>query len=383
MTLLQSSASASELPPAVKVDSGSHQLAEAKFCHTWISQSERLNGRGLVVAALGCLREGERAEAAFLMIAGQIRFQVDSITHAPADDINTMKMEKLPELVPPSIERRLVDEVFRDPALKDRLFSLLESWSPVFYEGYYPGWEYISHSGVEKYREWLRDHTEYRVKTIKRYARQIGSDEYQALHSELLELFRRNGGSLSEGSEEERRAQRLLNAMSLIAEDVDPSLVVPGGRDRFNYEPDPNASYKQLHAGWNGPSSVGVVIFDNEKTVKSSWLSRALSEKELRALISEVDFADQILVAFAAGEQVAATGSLYLTDIVYDPLSRSLQVTGKVGAVVRDCPISGMNSYPFAVAVAVKPGGEILDANALPEKVDDGCRSPVDSLPNN
>lgn len=383
MTLLQPNVSVSETLPEAKTDSGDYQLVEAEFCPVWIGQSARLNGRDLAGAALGCLREGKPAEAGFLMIAGQIRLQVDSITHVPVDDSNRMNMEKLSELLPPSREKSLLAEVFGDPVEKDRFVSLLESWKPVFFEGYNPGWEYISHIENEQYRELLLGYKAYRAKTIERYATQLVSDEFQALERELLELVERSGGSLSDGSEEKRQARQLLDAMNKIANGVESSLVAPERSDRFHYEPDLNSNFIQRHQGRNGPVSADVFVFTDEKAVRSSWLARALSEETLDRLISDTDFEDQILVAFAAGEQDVATGSIYVTGIAYDSRSGSLRVTGKVGVVTRGCPVSATLSYPFAVAAAIRPNGKIIDADLSAENVADGCRAPVAGRANN
>ena len=73
--------------------------------------------------------------------------------------------------------------------------------------------------------------------------------------------------------------------------------------------------YKQLIAGFNGPSTPKTTYFFDAASARGSWLSKALSPSELDQVLSMVSFDTQMLVASATGERSTATGSVTIDGI--------------------------------------------------------------------
>jgi hypothetical protein len=65
----------------------------------------------------------------------------------------------------------------------------------------------------------------------------------------------------------------------------------------FEYTPDPDATYKQLFARFNGLQKPSLTIIQNEAAARASWLNSAMSPEEFKNVPSQTSFDSQVLVA--------------------------------------------------------------------------------------
>jgi hypothetical protein len=105
--------------------------------------------------------------------------------------------------------------------------------------------------------------------------------------------------------------------------------------------------YRQIYAGFNGPKDPHTYNYYSAEEVRGSWLAQALGDR-LDQVLSQVDFAQQILIAAAAGARTTANGDLSLSriDVNDSVVTPYLQI----GVNKPGCEQPMNNSYPFVLA---------------------------------
>jgi hypothetical protein len=263
-------------------------------------------------------------------------------------------------------------EIYRDPRLTQKLFDRIEDWIPTLPGVYDPGWHYAKRPSESKYAESIQYQKAYRLAQLRWYASLVRNDQYYSAEKELTEIQRRNPHAIAQGSTAGTRSQELSQAMNRVVASVgQPQLPKPRP---FEYTPDPDATYKQLLAGFNGPQNPSLTIIQNEADARASCLKSVMSPEEFKSVLSQTSFDSQVLVAFAMGERDTASERVYVTDISYNALLDSFSAQGYVGVNEPDCAQPRAKSHPYAVAIAKRPpkpaGGSGYDVGNF----GDGCK---------
>ena len=137
--------------------------------------------------------------------------------------------------------------------------------------------------------------------------------------------------------------------------------------------------------GFNGPTKPRAEYFENADAVQKSWLARSLEASELQALLGDVDFKGQMLVATAIGQRETATGSLAINRVavkgaVMTPAGsvssgqNLLTVYATIGVMSGTCSEARHTSFPFVVSVVDRP--EVLQppVGYFHQNFPDGCK---------
>jgi hypothetical protein len=339
--------------------------------------STTLNGVALIEAAGSCFREDKQLEGTFLLLAGQIRSSADLALLRPVDDADERATGELYGLLYFKAGGAGPDQLYRDSSMTRTLFGQLDEWSPSFFDGYNPGWKYKKSSRTDLYEETLRNSKAGRLAQLRHYVSLINDDVYYAASRELAEIQKRNPTGIVTNTPDGERMKQLYEVMQQASRSIrSPSVPKFEGSQRHLFEPDLDASFKQLIVGFNGPDSPGGEIFERESDARTSWLSEALPNNQLEKVLSQVDFARQILVIFTIGQRETATGTVLIRDIRYDASTQSLSVSGGVGVNERECGYGHAKSYPFAVAVAMRPAQVPKFPGYSLSNFGDGCKPP-------
>jgi hypothetical protein len=335
-------------------------LNKVTGCSRGMEQSTKLNGAALFDAAGGCAVEGMSFEATFLLIAGQIRSMADLSVLRPAGDADEITMGKLYGRIFYRTGGAGPDSIYRDPIQTKQLFDRIEKWVPKLFDGYNPGWRYKAlGKNSPAYAETVSELKAHRVAQLQSYARLISNDDYYKTKQRLDEILRRNRGVTYSGTADARQVDELTKEMARIERTLALPPSKPTPSKPFRFEPDPDANYKHLHTGFNGPARPELVQLRSAKEARESWIAKALGVKELDSLLSQVDFRTQLLITLAIGKRTTATGSLFITNVSFNAIRESLHVAARIGVNEKDCDFPPAVSYPFALVIAKRPGKEI------------------------
>lgn len=354
---------------------------ESITCSRAISESGSWNGWALFQGARACFTEERHFDGNFLLIAGQIRSLTDLFLLLPVGDADEIEAGNLYGLIFYQAGGVGYDQLYRDPALTEKLFDRLGEWKPSFFDGYDPGWRYKQGEKLGAYDEIAAYNSAARVAQLTHYAELIRRDDYFAASQEFAELQQRNPGGFVEGTPDADRADELTGKMHELAQSIampTPKLEPP---DMTRFEADPDANFEQVWTGFNGPESGELLILESEESIRNSWISRALGKRELNVILSEVDFKNQIVVAFAIGERSTATGTMYINKVSYNAILESLFVGARVGVNEAGCKFLPAKSYPFALAVAERPPQVPASRGNGVSNFPDGCKQPKSGTP--
>lgn len=351
-------------------------------CSTAVERSERLNGPQLFQATMACFKDGNSSDGTFLLIAGQIRSTTDMSLLTAVGDIDEIAQGELYGAIFYRLGGAGDESLLRDSQRSALLFARLESWKPLFYEGYKPGWNYKSSSKTALYDQVALQQMRARLDQLKSYAVLISNDEYYAARQEMSEIQKRNPGGVVAGSADYERMSELSTVTSRIADQLEqrttpesePAILDP-------FEPDPDADFVQLYVGSNGAESPEEETFVSEEEVRKSWLTLALKPEELEGVLSQVDFGKQVLVALSIGKRQNATGTVHIARVSYNAILESWSVDGLVGVNIAKCDQPWSTSYPFALAAAARPPKEPRSRGYGSSNFPDGCKPPMMGKP--
>jgi hypothetical protein len=348
-------------------------------CSNSLDGATLLNANRLFDAAATCGADKRPFETTLLMIEGQIRAMADIELLAPKTDQDHMLAANLYGKLFYVTGGAGYRELYRDPTKTTELFRRIDLWMPALPADYDPGWQYKKRPTQASYDDSIKYQKSYRVAQLRWYAALVRNDQYYAAEIELAEIQRRNPKGIVTGSSDGARAQELSRLMSSITAGI-PQADLPKPRP-FVFIPDPDADFKQVFVGFNGPERGGVTVLRSESDAAASWLASAVSPDELKKLLAEVRFDSQILVTFAVGERDSATGPVFVTAVSYNAMIDSFTVAGRVGVNEEYCRIERSKSYPFAVVIAKRPpqipGGSGYDVGNF----GDGCKQPKAGVP--
>ena len=358
----------------VLVAPGAPAAEEPLRCSDFLAQSGELNAQALFRGAEPCMAEKRSFDATLLQIEGQIRAIVDLASLTPKTDEDKMLGAKLYGQIFYATGGAGDREIYRDRELTQKLFDQIEAWTPILGADYDPGWQYRRSPGLSEYNKSIKYQKSVRLAQLHWYASLERNDDYYSAEGELGEIQKRNSRGIVKGTGDYERVQQLLAAMRRVSDKAGKPDLPP--EPPFSFVPDPDADFKQLYVGFDGPEHPGVTVFDNRRDATGSWLSSAMEPTELASVLARVNFDSQILVALAVGERISATGRVFVTEASYDSLLHSLMVNGAVGVNADDCKIGHVRSFPFAVVVAKRPPVIPKSSGYGLSNFGDGCKPP-------
>lgn len=353
---------------------------EPQSCAEAIESAESSNGFALFLGAASCFEDDRNEDGTFLLLAGQERSVADMSVLEPSGDEAMMAAAELYGFIFYQAGGLGPTALYREEGFSDELVARLRDWQPQLSDDYDPGWQVRSNPRVEIYQTVISEEKEQRITTIERQATLLSNDEYYAATVEFEEIQARNG-ALEVGTADYNRAQELMALMAEISAELPPQ---PEFRSsiEFEYRPDPDAPFRQVFMGVNGPATNGSSVFTSIEEVNDSWLSRALSDAELASVLAEVDFTEQVLVSYNLGEAQTATGRTYITDLRIDPRMRVARISAAIGVMESPCDFEHSASYPFALAV-IERDSAVSDGSTSTGRSNfgDGCQRPASATP--
>lgn len=189
-------------------------------CDAQVEQAENLNGPDLLFGAAICFAANKPVEGGFLLNAGQTRSIADMSLMVPAARADSDVQTELYGFIYFSAGGPGSDEVLRQSPLRDRLFSLLDGWSPHYSLGYNPGWNVRRRPDAEAYASAIDELEAGRRQQLADLGRLYSDDIYFALHRRLQELQARTSGTYVEGTPGARMSEDLQRQMSERARDL-------------------------------------------------------------------------------------------------------------------------------------------------------------------
>ncbi len=347
----------------------------ADNCDAAASRSTSSNALELWNGASSCATSGDMTRATFLLLAGQIRGMTDIAVLNPATDEDKIKIGEFYGVLYYQAGGSGDDELLQDQERTSNLIRELRAWNPALTDTYDPGWAYKSNVDIDYYTNMIACQKEVRIDKLEWYSRLLRNDDYYEAKQDLQKFQSDNPGTMTVGTEEHDTFQEIFARMNSHSSDVPmPSQLPPECEFAKHYEPDQNADFKQLFTGSNGPGDSGAAIFTSSDEILSSWISKALSENELGELLSEVNFDNQIVVSLTFGERQNATGTIYLSEVDYNSIHQSLQVSGLIGVTEPGCDEPYAKSYPFVLGVAPRPETVPSVPSMFLQNFGDGCK---------
>lgn len=319
------------------------------------------NSKALFEAIGVCVEEEQKEEANYLLMVAQIRAMADIGALTPADERDPVLIE-LAGLIYSGMGGLGYDEVYRDPAAVDRLAGRVEATQIGFTSGYDPGWAYKPDSKIDIYDAIAAAARQQRIWQMRNFALLMQNDAYYEAHLAHSELMRQHD-VFAEGTPEYEESLRLSALKSEAAASVvqlpPPQIELPYAR--LN-EPDPDAQFRQIATGFNGPDEYGVDIFVSAADAEASWLAQAYPADQLDSLLAGVDFDREVLAAYKVGQRVNASGAVIIRELEYDARFDGYSISIRVGVAEAPCEGRPVESYPFALATVGR--GETTDVNS-------------------
>jgi hypothetical protein len=358
----------------ISIGAGGRAADAPAQCDAVVDRATQLNASQLFEGSALCVNEKRSFDATFLQIAGQIRAMTDMESLIPKKDEDKLKGASLYGQLFYVNGGAGDREVYRDPAITQKLLERIDAWMPGFPTDYDPGWQYKKRPSETAYSESVKYTKADRVAQLRWYATLVRNDEYYAAESEVAEIQKRNPRGIVAGSADYERMQQLSASMNKIVASVGKPDLPP--QRPFKFEPDPDASFKQLFVGFNGPAIPGVTLIQNRPEAARSWLGSSLSEADFKAILAQINFDSQVLIAFAIGKRTGATGQVYVTDASYNTLLSAFSIQAAIGVDVEDCKFGTVESYPYAVVVAARPPVVPKYPGYGVSNFGDGCKPP-------
>ncbi|NKI36461.1 hypothetical protein HFP89_14925 [Wenzhouxiangella sp. XN79A] len=333
-----------------------------KTCAEALLESEALNAPQLLAASETCSDEEDRA---FLAVAGQIRSGADSQAFKPLGDLDELVIAALVMAQAVAYGNSPTLQLLRDPSFLQRLTARINVWVPRLAPDYRPGWEFRNDIDPADYEMLIGLNRTEMLLAIAEQSEIVQDDEYFAAYVEAEEIMERNGGSLVPDDPDYDRYVELSDIIARVAtriRDQAPSRPVDMAINELVLRPDRSDTFRQIYSGMRGVDKSVADTFESAEAVHGSWLATSVSEDELADLIDLVDFGSEILVAISSGRRQNATGNIHIVDVSYNGLLQIWSVTGRVGVHEDGCGFGEDQQFPFALAVAPRPDGQVVSS---------------------
>jgi len=360
---------------AARAAASDEKIASGKSCYLALHSAHLLNASQLWLGASECGNSGDKDGATFLLLAGQARAMTDMSLLKAATDEDEIKVADLYGQIYSQTGGSGYDEIYRNPERSLALFDRLHDWGPTINETYNPGWTYRKLPGQSKYDQIAACQKAVRIQQLSWYAKLIQNDVYYAANNDLKKLRAANPGAVTVGSELYEQMGVLQARQREATKGISRPRKQPEACDFEQvYEPDPDADFKQLYSGVNGPRRGGASVFQSEDAVTKSWIAKALLQDDLTMLLGQIDFGKEILVALSIGKRTTSTGTIHISDVNYNSIHKSLNITGLIGVIAEGCDEPHSEAYPFALAVAVRPETVPSYPSSFRQNFPDGCK---------
>lgn len=189
-------------------------------CDAQIQAANNLNGPDLLVGSTICSAAGKPVEGSFLLNAGQTRSIADLALMVPATRADSDVQTELYGFIYFYAGGPGSDEVLREPALRDRFFQLLDSWSPYYAADYDPGWNNRREPDAQAYASAIQEARAGRRQQLAEIARLFSDDTYYALHRRFQELQADNASTYTEGTPQAEMSLDLQRRMAERAREL-------------------------------------------------------------------------------------------------------------------------------------------------------------------
>lgn len=334
-------------------------------CGAAIKAYSDLNANGLFNAFLTCAQSEDYEDANVMIMLGQIRAMADMTILTPIDDQSSKKVSDLYSQLFYRFGGLGFDEVYRDPQNVDRLASRIEDAFLNYASDYDPGWSYKQSSKFDIYDEVVSNTKRQRIWQMRNFALLIQDDAYFEAHLAHADLQRKNP-VFEKGTPAYEESARLNALMREASSNIEQ---LPQPEDKTPYErlnePDPDAKFKQLAFGFNGPATQSTDLFRSERQVKDSWLSSTYSDSDLAEILAAVDFDDSTLVSYNFGKRMNASGAIMISELSYSEIYESYSLYARLGVVPKSCGEAFTASYPFVLGtIDAVSNGEVRSSGS-------------------
>ncbi len=300
-----------------------------------------------------CNEAGDLVAKNFLILASRIRFRTDSELLLAKSNRDEKKRSKIENVLYVTAYTYGSTVAYREPRNVAVMLSRLATWKPTVYHGYNPGWNYTRLPQEIDFNETYARHRANLVARLNYFIALVGNDEFfkNFLQIEEIQASHVKRGGLSTEKfkvriDVNRKMTGIIDRLSLEK----PKYNLPP-KARIN----PDANFRQIFAGVNGPKKRGYKMFFARQEAQVSWLGYTLKRAELANLLRKVDFDTQFLIAVSAGQVKRGTGSAILTDLSLGKKRYQPSYTLGIGVMPPNCSAPTALLFPFAVAVAPLP----------------------------
>lgn len=236
-------------------------------CTAGLSNANVLNPAGLFRASAVCASVHNDVESSFLLSAAQVRATADMTLLAPATKADLGAITALYGFIYAYAGGPGKDEVFHDPASRDRFFKLFDGWKPAHSGDYAPGWAVGKRPDGGAYQQALSETKAGRRRQLTDLSQLFSDARYYAFHRQMTDLNKRTSGQYVEGTVDEKQLSVLRKRMAERGRE----LGVDNGSD------DPAAAREQRPSPPSAPGKGEVVVAgSSDPLVKqcSDWAER-------------------------------------------------------------------------------------------------------------
>ncbi len=355
----------------------SWHFSETTDCDEAKLHAGRMNYAELIKSVVICEQEGGKLDASFFLLASQVRFQTDAELLFPSTEDDKVKKGRLFTFLYYKGGGSGAREIYRNREKTATVLSRLKAWSPILFAGYDPGWNYTRKPDPSDFEETVIRQRHNRIEKLKQYIGPLANDDYYTIQKKLDALHHKYKGRFTVNTEPHRQFAALTKELARVRKSI--NVPAPNYKSLARPRVNPDAGFKQIHTGSNGSRTGGFALITSEQEIKGTWLAEALSKREKEKLLSQINFAKQMLVVLAAGKRLSATGPVVVTDITLSAKYKRFSYAISVGVMAQGCEHEQTESYPFAISVMPRPDQDfdIQNRGNSKSNFSDGCKPPV------
>ncbi|MFT5486985.1 MAG: hypothetical protein ACI9JL_002258 [Paracoccaceae bacterium] len=362
--------------PTTHKSSGRDMLS----CDVARKRATQINYWQLLEAMAICAKDYRPVDARYFYLLSQIRFAIDTELLYPRDGKAVKKLQSMSIFYAYRGGGHGPDDLFRDVGKAEKLFADLLSWRAQMKSGYSPGWDYNRLPPPDTLQETSERNVFNRVARLRWKTALLRNVEYRQAKIRREALYCGSDGSSLKPTEE---CRRLSARMEAIRQQHFASK--PDYRQPKRIYVDPDADYRPLHIGINGPKRGGIVVLgQSAHLAQKSWLADALDVDQKAEILSKTDFETEALVVIAIGELGGFSGTLTVNHLAIG-LDERVSYQIFVSVPENGCDYQPQKSYPFIVLAKKKPSeGAFINMRGRSRKnYGDGCEQPLSASPNN
>jgi hypothetical protein len=362
-----------------------NKQSDGEVCALASKNADQLGYDKLVAAAVVCYRADRVVDGTFFLLVSQIRIHTDTELFIPANEGAKTKLSQFFGYYFYKAGGSGPEKLYRSKAKRKKLFSRLRNWKASTSPGYNPGWDYKGTPSNEDVAEVSERRKYNRLQKVVRYATLIANDEYYETKKRSDELAKKHRGQFVYNSPAYKQSAALSKKLGEITKKLKlPELNL---KSQTKFRIDPDADFKSIYRGANGPNTAMSMIIDNGTDIQETFLSTALTDTQIKKITAEVNFEKEVLIIIAIGARQTATGALVVTSLTVRNLGKkpSLSYSIKIGVLEKGCKLPSKKSYPFIVLRKQRPNSQNKSRGRGRSRGNfpDGCKKQVTGTPNN